>query len=234
MTPNAWYTSTSTSAPQSASASSPGTIRESSNSTAEASTAAVRPSVAAASRSASVSAGRAGTITTSSSSSSARRAISRRRCGTPARRHEARPPLQVERRQEAKHEPECVLVERDLRAGLVEPEPEALAHPLGLLERPSPLLVHVESRVIPRLHNPFSRDVGPRLMRVASQEQPLRDAERRVVLGPIKARSEPPRDQGRTASRASSAGRRPQETRPCRAARRSSARPSSRGGSATP
>ena len=37
-------------------------------------------------------------------------------------------------------------------------------------------------RVLPRLELPLARHVGPRLMRVPGQEQPLGDAEARVVL----------------------------------------------------
>ena len=96
-------------------------------------------------------------------------------------RHETRSSPEVECRQEAQHEPERVLVERDLRVRLVEPQPETLAHALRLLERAPPLLVDVERRVVPGLDDAFPTDVGPGLVRVAGQEQTLPDAEARVV-----------------------------------------------------
>ena len=72
--------------------------------------------------------------------------------------------------------------ERDRRAGVVEQPPDSLAQPLRLRERPLPLEVRVLGRVLPRLELPLAPDVRPRLMRVPGQEQPLGDAELRVVL----------------------------------------------------
>ena len=73
--------------------------------------------------------------------------------------------------------------ERDRRTGVGEQPPDSLAHALGLRERALPLQVGVLGRVLPRLQLALARDVGPRLVRVPGQKQPLGDPEGRVVLG---------------------------------------------------
>ena len=90
---------------------------------------------------------------------------------------------QVERREEARHELVRVLPERDLGARLAEQAPEAVAHGLGLGEGPVPLLVDVQRRVLERLELPLARHVGPGLVRVAGEKQPVGDPERGVVGG---------------------------------------------------
>ena len=97
-------------------------------------------------------------------------------------RDELRPLPQRQRGQEPQHELVRVRSERDRRAGVVEQPPHALAQPLRLRERPLPLEIRVLGRVLPRLELPLAPDVGPRLVRVPGQQQPLGDAELRVVL----------------------------------------------------
>ena len=156
-------------------------MRESSKSTAETSTA-LAPGASAASRSASVSTGRAGSRTTSSPSSAQPPELAPQRVELAVGRDELRPLPQRQRGQEPQHELVRVRGERDRRAGVVEQPPHSFAQPLRLRERPLPLEVRVLGRVLPRLELPLAPDVGPRLVRVPRQEQPLGDAELRVVL----------------------------------------------------
>ena len=69
----------------------------------------------------------------------------------------------------------------------------------------------------PRLELPLARDVGPRLVRVPGQQQPLGDAEARVVLARAgsKLGCGRPRGRGRTAEAASCAGTSAPDSRPC-------------------
>ena len=73
--------------------------------------------------------------------------------------------------------------QRNRGAGVVEQLPHAVAQALRLRERPLPLEIRVLGRVLPRLELPIAPDVGPRLVRVPGQQQPLGDAELRVVRG---------------------------------------------------
>ena len=183
--PSAWYASTSSSAPASAHASanagSPGTIRESSKSTAETSTA-LAPR-------------RLGGQPLGERLHRASREpddlepllpqppeLAPQRVELTVGRDELRPLPQRERGQEPEHELVRVRSERDRGAGVVEQLPDPLAQPLGLRERPLPLEVRMLGRVLPRLELPLAPDIGPRLMRVARQKQPLGDAKLRVVL----------------------------------------------------
>ena len=183
--PSAWYASTSSSAPASAhasaSAGSPGTMRESSKSTAETSTA-LAPG---ASR---------GQPLGERLHRPGREPddlepllpqppeLAPQRVELAVGRDELRPLPQRQRGQEPQHELVRVRSERDRRAGVVEQPPHPVAQPLRLRERPLPLEVRVLGRVLPRLELPLAPDVGPRLVRVAGQQQPLGDAELRVVL----------------------------------------------------
>ena len=71
---------------------------------------------------------------------------------------------------------------RNRRNGIVKQPPHPLAQALRLRERPLPFEIGVLGRVLPRLQLPLARHVRPRLVRVAGQEQPLGNAEGRVVL----------------------------------------------------
>ena len=74
-----------------------------------------------------------------------------------------------------------VLPQGDHAVAIAEQPCVAAPHPLGFLFGPRPLLVDVLGRVDPCLGLPLERDVRPRLMRVAGQEQPLADPEAGVV-----------------------------------------------------
>ena len=97
--------------------------------------------------------------------------------------HEAWALVQVQRREQADDELVRVDAQGDLAVGVAEQRPEAGAHLLGLCEGPPPLLVHVARGVHEGLDVALERDVRPRLMRVPGQQQPLGDAEARVVVG---------------------------------------------------
>ena len=97
--------------------------------------------------------------------------------------HEPRARAQVERREQADDELVGVGAQRDLAVRVAEQRPKAGAHLLGLGERPPPLLVHVARGVVEGLDLALERDVRPRLVGVPGQQQPLGDAEARVVLG---------------------------------------------------
>ncbi len=94
---------------------------------------------------------------------------------------ESRPPAQVERREEADDELVRVLREGDLCVVLAEEQPEAVPDRVGLREGAVPLLVDAERRVLERLQLALARHVGPGLVRVAGEEQPVGDAEGGVV-----------------------------------------------------
>ena len=96
--------------------------------------------------------------------------------------HEPRAPAQVEGREQADDELVGVDAQGDLAARVAEQRPQAGAHLLGLGERAPPLLVHVARGVLEGLDVALERDVRPRLVRVPGQQQPLGDAEARVVV----------------------------------------------------
>ena len=96
---------------------------------------------------------------------------------------QSRTAAQVERREEAQQQVVGRAAERDLGTRLAEQGTEAVADPLGLRERTLPLLVDVARRVLERLHLALERDVGPGLVRVAGEQQPLGNAKARVVRG---------------------------------------------------
>ena len=154
-----------------------------SKSTAETSTALVRSSTASARRAASVSAGCAGRRTTSSPASLEPRELAAQRVELAVGADEPRARAQVERREQADDELVGVDAQRDLAVRVAEQRPKAGAHLLGLGERPPPLLVHVARGVVEGLDLALERDVRPRLVGVPGEQQPLGDAEARVVLG---------------------------------------------------
>ena len=154
-----------------------------SKSTAETRTALVRSSTASARRAASVSAGCAGRRTTSSPASREPRELAAQRVELAVGADEARARAQVERREQADDELVGVGAQGDLAVRVAEQRPEAGAHLLGLGERPPPLLVHVAGGVVEGLDLALERDVRPRLVGVPGEQQPLGDAEARVVLG---------------------------------------------------
>ena len=96
---------------------------------------------------------------------------------------QARAPAQVERGEQADEELVRAGAQDDLAAGIAEQPTQSRAHLLGLGEGPPPLLVDVAGGVLEGLHLPLERDVGPRLVGVPGQQQPLGDAKARVVLG---------------------------------------------------
>ena len=105
-------------------------------------------------------------------------------------RDQAGSPAQVERGEKAQHEGVRVLVERDRAARIAEQRSEPLADTLGLRECALPLVVDRQSGVVPGLEHALAPDVGPGLVRVAGEEQPLGDAERRVVAGELLRRDQ--------------------------------------------
>ena len=74
-----------------------------------------------------------------------------------------------------------VLAERDRRARVAEQRADGGAQLVGLRERALPLLVDVARGVVERLDHALERDVGPRLMGVPGEQEPVADAEHRVV-----------------------------------------------------
>ena len=154
-----------------------------SKSTADTSTALVRSSTASARRSASVSAGCAGQADDLEPGLAQPRELAAQRVELAVGAHEPRARAQVERREQADDELVGVDAQGDLAVRVAEQRPKAGAHLLGLGERPPPLLVHVARGVVEGLDLALERDVRPRLVRVPGQQQPLGDAEARVVLG---------------------------------------------------
>ena len=143
----------------------------------------MRSSTASARRSASVSAGCAGQADDVEPRLAQPRELAAQRVELAVGAHEARAPAQVERREQADDELVGVDAQGDLAAGVAEQRPEAGAHLLGLGERAPPLLVDVARGVLEGLDLALERDVRPRLVRVPGQQQPLGDAEARVVVG---------------------------------------------------
>ena len=133
--------------------------------------------------------------------------------------HEPRARAQVERREQADDELVGVDAQRDLAVRVAEQRPKAGAHLLGLGERPPPLLVHVARGVVEGLDLALERDVRPRLVGVPGEQQPLGDAEARVVLRPAGSQRgcARPTGRGRRRRRASCAGTPRPTSRPCRA-----------------
>ena len=152
-----------------------------SKSTADTSTALVRSSTASARRSASVSAGCAGRRTTSSPASPSRASWRRSVWNSPSvltSRGRARRSRAESRRMTSS----WVFAPRAISPpGSPSSAPEAGPHLVGLGERPPPLLVHVARGVVEGLDVALERDVRPRLVRVPGEQQPLGDAEARVV-----------------------------------------------------
>ena len=160
----------------------PGTMRASSNSTAETSTAAVRSSTAAASRSASVSTGRAGTRTTSSPSSRQPRELAAQRVELAVGGDEPRPARAGRAPTGSAATRSCVLAPSAISPrGSSSSARKPSRTRSALRERALPLVVDVQRGVVERLDLPLERDVRPRLVRVAGEQQPLGDAEARVV-----------------------------------------------------
>jgi len=88
-----------------------------------------------------------------------------------------------QRRQQPRHQLVSVLPQRDLAAAIVEQPPKSVAHKVGLLPGASPFLVDELGRVEPRALLRVEGDVGPGLVRVAGQQQPLGDAEAGIMRG---------------------------------------------------
>ena len=154
-----------------------------SKSTADTSTALVRSSTASARRSASVSAGCAGQSDDLEPGLVEPRELAAQGVELAVGAHEPRAPAQVQGREQADDELVGVDAEGDLAARVAEQRPEAGAHLVGLGECAPPLLVHVARGVLEGLDVALERDVRPRLVRVPGQQQPLGDAEARVVAG---------------------------------------------------
>ena len=91
------------------------------------------------------------------------------------------PGAQGERRQQPHDQLVSIGRERDPVARIAEQPGESLAHPLGALEGMVPLVVDVAGSVEPRLGLGLEAAVGPGLVRVPGEQQPLGDAEAGVV-----------------------------------------------------
>src|SRR4029450_12097270 len=76
-----------------------------------------------------------------------------------------------------------ILPECDLARRLVEKPLETRLNACGLLHRTTPLFVDELRSIEPRARVRFEPDVRPCLVRVSSEQEPLRDAEARVVNG---------------------------------------------------
>ena len=106
----------------------------------------------------------------------------------PVGRHHAGPGGEVERRHEPHEEGVGAVGERDdaraaiPRAVVAQPGRPARPDPVGLGEGAVPLLVDERGRVVERLELALARDVGPRLVAVPGEQQPLVDARGAVVL----------------------------------------------------
>ena len=134
-------------------------------------------------RSASVSTGRAATLTISRPSSARRSTCRRRLWNSPSvvtRRGRSR---ERQRREPSCHELVGVLSERDVLGAVAEQPCKPGAHAVGLDRGLLPLLVDVFGGIEPGALLRLESDVRPCLMRVAGQQQPLADAEARIVLG---------------------------------------------------
>jgi hypothetical protein len=77
-----------------------------------------------------------------------------------------------------------VLAERNVAAAAQQASPVA-PHLVCDLRRARPLVIDEPRRVEPGLLLRLESDIGPRLVRMACQEQPLRDSEARVVTGEV-------------------------------------------------
>ena len=99
------------------------------------------------------------------------------------RRHDPRTIQEWQRRQPAGDELVRVLSECDVVGMIAEQPRKRGLHLRCLLARPRPLVVHELRRIEPRALLRLEADVGPRLVRVARQQQALRDAEAGIVCG---------------------------------------------------
>jgi len=100
-----------------------------------------------------------------------------------AGRHDARTVAQRQRGKQAHEEVVRRGTKRVVTAAVVQQARIARAHAIGHLLGAIPLLVHELRRVLPGALLPRERHVGPGLVRVPGQEQPVGDVEPRVVSG---------------------------------------------------
>ncbi len=96
--------------------------------------------------------------------------------------HELRASSERQRGQQARDELVRVLPERDVAVGAVQQPPKPRLHARRLLGRTFPLRIYELRRIQPRLLLGLEPDIGPRLMRVAGEQEALGDAEATVML----------------------------------------------------
>ena len=144
----------------------------------------MRSSTASARRSASVSAGCAGQADDLEPGLGEPRELAAQRVELAVGAHEARAPAQVEGREQADDELVGVDAQGDLAAGVAEQRAGSRRAPRSALANARPHFSSTWRAASSKASTlALERDVRPRLVRVPGQQQPLGDAEARVVVG---------------------------------------------------